>query len=95
MVEVKDAGESGPTGRQGPLVNANGQHVTIRANEQAFRKLKEVCGHACRHNELLLCTISYHVYLNMIYVRVHFVLILPPPLTHASLSLEFMYHSFA
>lgn len=38
MIELAEGSRQG-----GGLVNASGQKVTIRADDQAFRKLKEVC----------------------------------------------------
>lgn len=48
--------EGEPQQGGGGLVNASGQLVTIRANDQAFRKLKEVRGRLGREggrNQLL------------------------------------------
>lgn len=43
MIQVTEGGGPPVPGRSGGLVNASGQLVTIRPNDQAFRKLKEVC----------------------------------------------------
>lgn len=50
----------GPTipGQGGGLVNASGQLVTIRANDQAFRKLKEVRALSFRLVHSVLCAVN-------------------------------------
>lgn len=55
MIQVTEGGGPPVPGRSGGLVNASGQLVTIRPNDQAFRKLKEVCMcETCRW-------VNYHV----------------------------------
>ncbi|CAM9144975.1 unnamed protein product, partial [Sphacelaria rigidula] len=44
MIQVTEGGGPPVPGRSGGLVNASGQLVTIRPNDQAFRKLKEFGG---------------------------------------------------
>lgn len=42
MIQLAEGGGPPVPGQRGGLVNASGQLVTIRPNDQAFLKLKEV-----------------------------------------------------